>query len=165
MSVFHPSAAVRCRCVQRAPPPRVRRVPAPVPLTHARRGEHLAMSKFRVTPNRRPAARGLVAAAAAAVIVATAVPGGASEAASGAPILGAGTAQAIKGSYIVVLRAGGPARLQSPGATVAKLSARYGGRVTHVYSATITGYAADMSERESSRLAVDTHVDYGDHIL
>jgi hypothetical protein len=118
------------------------------------------MSKFRVTPNRRPAARGLVAAAAAAIIVATAAPGGASEAASGAPILGAGTAQAIKGSYIVVLRAGGPARLQNPGATVAKLSARYGGRVTHVYNATIMGYAADMSESAATRLAADPHVAY-----
>jgi Subtilase family/Proprotein convertase P-domain/Peptidase inhibitor I9 len=127
------------------------------------------MGEFRATRNGRPAARGLIAAAAAAAIVAAAVPGGASAAStaastaasgsgSAASIRGAGTAAAIDGSYIVVFRGGGAARPQSTQATASRLSARYGGRITQVYTATIQGYAADMSERAALQVTTDPQV-------
>jgi subtilisin family serine protease len=78
-----------------------------------------------------------------------------------ATILGAGSASAVPGSYIVVLKdtaaAGGAGKAAR---SAAALRSRYGGTVTHVYSATITGYAVEMSERAARRLAADARVAY-----
>ena len=74
--------------------------------------------------------------------------------ASAAPqgeIRGAGSPDAIRGSYVVVLR-------ERIGA--AALAARYGGAVEHVYSAALTGFAAALSEPAARRLAADPRVAY-----
>jgi subtilisin family serine protease len=71
-------------------------------------------------------------------------------------ILGAGASEAIDGSYIVVLK-------DTPTATAsaaATLSARYRAAVEHVYSATIKGFAASLSERDARHLAADPAVAY-----
>ena len=104
------------------------------------------MGDFGVV-RRRWAGIGLTAAAVAAAGVGVAVP-----ASAGTGILGAGTPGAIPGSYIVVLRDGPVA--------ASTLAARYGGKVEHVYSSALKGYAAAMSERDARRAAADPAVRY-----
>ncbi|WP_018347475.1 S8 family peptidase [Longispora albida] len=71
-------------------------------------------------------------------------------------ILGATSAGAVPGSYIVVLKNDGTsAAEQAKG-----LSARHGGKVAQVYSTAIKGYAAQMSERDAKRVAGDPSVAY-----
>jgi subtilisin family serine protease len=106
------------------------------------------MGDFGVV-RRRWAGIGLTAVAVAAAGMGVAVPASAGT----AGIAGAGAPDAVPGSYIVVLRDGQAA---APSA----LAARYGGKVEHVYSATITGYAATMSERDARRAAADPAVRY-----
>src|SRR5215213_9634126 len=105
------------------------------------------MGDFGVV-RRRWAGIGLAAVAVAAGGVGIAVPASAGT----ADIVGAGTPGAVPGSYIVVLRDGPVA--------ATTLAARYGGKVEHVYSAAIKGYAAAMSERDARRAAADPAVKY-----
>src|SRR5687768_9672210 len=66
---------------------------------------------------------------------------------------GAG-AQAIEGSYIVVLKDG--ARTSA-----SALASRYQGSVKHTYSAALHGFSVTgMSERQARRLAADADVDF-----
>ncbi|SDD47515.1 S8 family peptidase [Actinokineospora iranica] len=67
-------------------------------------------------------------------------------------VLGAGQADVIKDSYIVVLA--------RPGVDASSLTARHGGRVEHRYTAALNGYAAIMTERQAKRLAADPAVAY-----
>jgi subtilisin family serine protease len=66
-------------------------------------------------------------------------------------VLGAGSAAAIGGSYIVVLR---------PGAVSHRLVERYGGQVVADYRATVRGFHARMSGTQARRLAADPAVRY-----
>ncbi|HZM78881.1 MAG TPA: S8 family serine peptidase [Candidatus Limnocylindrales bacterium] len=64
-------------------------------------------------------------------------------------ILGAGGAQAVAGSYIVVLKSGGP-----------QIAAKYGGQVGHVYAKALKGFEVSMPEASARRLAADPSVAY-----
>ncbi|MFC8825139.1 S8 family peptidase [Streptomyces sp. NPDC057137] len=71
-------------------------------------------------------------------------------------VIGAGAADAVKDSYIVILsESSGP---KSASAAGRRLIARHGGEVTRTYRAAINGYAAHLSETEAKRLAADPAV-------
>jgi subtilisin family serine protease len=89
----------------------------------------------------------LTFAAAAAVAVAVAVPTVA-EGAEGT-VLGAGAANAVPGSYIVVFKDG----IEGSG-----VAAKYGAAVRTTYSAALHGFAATMSDRAARRMAADPAV-------
>ncbi|GIE75644.1 hypothetical protein Aph02nite_15940 [Actinoplanes philippinensis] len=92
-------------------------------------------------------AAGLFALATA--VVATGTP------AAAAPVTGqirlAGTADAIPGSYIVVLKSG---------AQEAGLTRAYGGAVKRSFGKALNGYEATLTEAQAKRLAADRKVDY-----
>jgi subtilisin family serine protease len=111
------------------------------------------MDDIRVTRRFRRAGPVLAAMALFAASAAAMPPAVAGEAA----IVGAGTAQAIEGSYVAVLKSAGTVQTQ---AAVSTLSARYHATVDHIYSATIRGFAASMSERDARRLAADPAIAY-----
>src|SRR3954469_7487143 len=67
-------------------------------------------------------------------------------------IRGAASANAVPNSYIVVFKDGATAP--------STMAAQYGGKVEHVYSAALHGYAAAMSERDAKRVAADRRVKY-----
>jgi len=68
----------------------------------------------------------------------------------------AGTAQALPGSYIVVLK--GTAGAETTAA--AALAADYGGTVSFVYRAALNGFAVQADARQARRMAADPRVDY-----
>jgi subtilisin family serine protease len=92
----------------------------------------------------------LVGAAAAAIAV-FAPPVAAVAAPATGTVLGSGSAGAIGGSYIVVLR---------PGATGGGLMQRYGGEVTENYQTAVRGFSATMTAQQARRLAADPAVRY-----
>jgi subtilisin family serine protease len=102
--------------------------------------------------------RGLKLLAATAVAV-TAGAMAAGSPASAAPaegeILGAGTADAIAGSYVVALKGGA-----MTASSAQSLAGKYGGSVKYAYTNTLRGFAANMSEAQAKRLAADPAVDY-----
>jgi subtilisin family serine protease len=114
-------------------------------------------------PRRRALRTLAVAAAAAALTAAAATP---ALAAPTGQIRYAGTAGAIGGSYLVVLKgdAVGAANSLAARAAVpdraATLAHRYGGTVREVWSAALTGYSARMSDGQARRLAADPAVAY-----
>ncbi len=114
------------------------------------------MGVTRASWNRRLAGLGLAAAAAMAIATVTALP-----AAAQGEILGAGSPDAIAGSYIVVYRDG------VVGTTAAAVEARTSGlaakhqaKVERTYSSALRGFAAAMSEAQAKRLAADPVVAY-----
>ncbi|HEX6353959.1 MAG TPA: S8 family serine peptidase [Actinophytocola sp.] len=98
---------------------------------------------------RRLLAAGATTAAAVGLAVVTAAP------ASAAPegqILGADSANAVDGSYIVAYKDGAAAEAASTAASL-------GSKVTHKYSAVLNGgFAASMSEQQAKELAADPDV-------
>ncbi|MEV5961370.1 S8 family peptidase [Kribbella sp. NPDC051952] len=109
---------------------------------------------------RRPrAVLGAVAASALAVtgIVATAAGSDASEPAT-VSIRGAGSSNAIPGSYIVVL-SGTRSQAQTR-ATNATLASSYDVKVRDQYDASIKGFSASMNEDQAKKLAGDSRVAY-----
>ncbi|MGH3762905.1 S8 family peptidase [Actinophytocola sp.] len=103
---------------------------------------------------RRTVARlgGLGAVAAVAVslaVVATAPAGAADE----GQVLGADSATAIEGSYIVKFKDGAAAR-------AADTAAQYDGTVTRTFTAAMQGFSAQMSEQDAKRLAADPAVEF-----
>jgi subtilisin family serine protease len=98
----------------------------------------------------RRAVLALVTAVSVGAAVGTATPAWAAE----GVIRGAGSADAVPGSYIVVLK--DTARSLS----AASLTGRYGGTASHVYTSALHGYAATMSERQARRVAADPAVAY-----
>ncbi|MGW5668311.1 S8 family serine peptidase [Micromonospora sp. NPDC003776] len=117
-----------------------------------------------VSVPRRRALRALAVTAAAAALTAAA-----STPALAAPtgqIRYAGAADAISGSYLVVLRTDAVGAANSLAARravpdrAAGLAARYGGTVGTVWSAALTGYNAKMSPAQARRLAADPSVAY-----
>ena len=100
---------------------------------------------------------------AAAAMIATTVGAATPAAAAQGNILGLGTANVVKDSYLVVLKESGTIqqnRAVSVGATVNSLVSRYGGNVTFTYHAALTGFSATMSEQQARRLAADPNVAY-----
>jgi subtilisin family serine protease len=93
----------------------------------------------------RVGALGFAAAAAIAVAVA-------SPAVAEGQVLGAGAANAIPGSYLVVFK-DGVSTMSSE-----SMAAKYGGQVKSVWSDALHGYSATMSERQAKRVAADPAV-------
>jgi subtilisin family serine protease len=83
---------------------------------------------------------------------ARAVPGARAE----GHIIGAGSPDAVKDSYIVMLTSG--SGLKAASSTGRNLVKEYGGEVTRTYRSALNGYAAHMSEPEAERLAGDPAV-------
>nr|WP_233625027.1 S8 family peptidase [Actinoplanes sp. ATCC 53533] len=69
----------------------------------------------------------------------------------------AGSATAVPGSYIVVLKDGTAATVRD---RAAGLADKYDGAVNEVYSKVVRGFATTMSERAAQRLAADPAVAY-----
>ncbi|MCI4064922.1 S8 family peptidase [Micromonospora sp. R77] len=116
-----------------------------------------------VSVPRRRVLRALAVTAAAAALTAAATP---AVAAPTGQIRYAGTAGAISGSYLVVLKGDAVGAANSLAARTAvpdraaTLSKRYGGTVGAVWSAALTGYSAKMSVGQARRLAADPSVAY-----
>jgi subtilisin family serine protease len=110
------------------------------------------MGYVRASWIRRLAGVGLTAVAALATVSATALP-----AAADGQILGAGRPDAIKDSYLVVLKDSASPRAAAP-ATAQALVGQYGGKVNAVWQDALNGFAATMSERQARRLAADPRV-------
>jgi subtilisin family serine protease len=99
---------------------------------------------------RRLVAAGFASAAAVGLAVVATAP------ASAAPegqILGADSATAVEGSYIVVYKDSAKAEATSTAASL-------GSKVTHRYSKALTGFAASMSEQQAKQLAADPDVSF-----
>ncbi len=95
---------------------------------------------------RRPLAAVGLAAVATIAAVATSAPAMATE----GTVVGAGGADAVKDSYIVVLK--------DTASPVDALAAKLGGVVHQKYSAALKGYSATMSESQAKRIAADPSV-------
>lgn len=106
----------------------------------------------------RPVTAALTTALAAAVAWAAALPAQATSPASEhlarGTVVGAGSPDAVKDSYIVTLRPGIGPRSADGRALVA----RYGGTVQHVYTAALRGYAVRLPADAARRLAADPAV-------
>jgi subtilisin family serine protease len=87
-------------------------------------------------------------AGSAAVAVAVAVP-----AIAEGEVVGAGAANAIPGSYIVVFKDNVGVAAQADG-----MANRYGGKVNATWSDALNGYSATMTERQAKRVAADPAV-------
>ncbi|GIG62895.1 hypothetical protein Lfu02_72670 [Longispora fulva] len=104
------------------------------------------------TSNARRRLSGVVLLSAAVAAWSAFTGGTATAAAPVGVVLGADSATAVPGSYIIVLK---------NGATLdGGLAARYGGTVTHTYTSALRGYSAEMSESQAARLAADPAVSY-----
>ena len=104
---------------------------------------------------RKKVALGISAAVAAAAIgTVTALP--ASAAPAEGKILGASSAQAIDGSYIVTLKESAAKAASADGKSVVK---EHNGKVTRTFSHALNGYAASMSAQDAKELAADPAVD------
>jgi subtilisin family serine protease len=101
------------------------------------------------------------AAGAAITLLLTAQGSAAAEsAASTGVIVHAGVSDAVKDSYIVVLKRGS-VTAQGVDAAVATLAARYGvASASYTYRSALPGFAASMSEKKASLLAGDPAVDF-----
>ncbi|MER7762946.1 S8 family serine peptidase [Streptomyces sp. NPDC097619] len=105
----------------------------------------------------KPAGRG----SAALLLVAALATGGAlaapvATAAGGeGTVLNAGAADAVPGSYIVMLKGASAKAAPQRGAA---LAARYQGKLGHTYSAALQGYSMKLSEHQARRLAADPSV-------
>ncbi len=96
---------------------------------------------------RRLAGLGLATAAAVGLAVASTATASAAE----GTILGADSATAIDGSYIVMFK---------DGVAAAGTAERYGAKVEQTYSAALNGFAGSMSEAAAKRLAADPAVEF-----
>ena len=105
------------------------------------------MSRSRAASMRRLVAGSAVAAAAVGLAVGAATPVAAEPEVS---ILGADSATAVEGSYIVVYK---------DGTAASSVAATLGGQVTHLYQA-LNGFAASMSEQQAEEIAADPNVSF-----
>ncbi|MFI7541280.1 S8 family serine peptidase [Actinoplanes sp. NPDC049599] len=112
---------------------------------------------------RRRAARlvltaGIATAAAVTGVAGTALAGTPTALPTGS-IRAAGAADAIAGSYIVVLKPGSAAAARVTSASQ-ELVRRYGGRVRTNYLSAVRGFQANMTATQARRLAANPAVDY-----
>ncbi|WP_164234476.1 S8 family peptidase [Microbacterium hydrocarbonoxydans] len=116
---------------------------------------------FEKTPWRRAASRG--AATAAALLTCTAIVltpsfAGADTDTGDPEIIGASSANAIPGEYIVVLKP--PAEIGIAEDVVAALTDQVGGDVISTFDSALNGYSAVLSEEEAQQIAADERVEY-----
>jgi subtilisin family serine protease len=104
---------------------------------------------------RRIAGLGTAAVAAVGLAVIGAAPASAAE----GQVLYAGSADAIKGSYVVVFK-DSTMSAQSVGDQVASKAAQYGSKVDFTYKSALRGFAGTMSEQAARQLAADPSVAY-----
>ncbi|WP_320069852.1 S8 family peptidase [Micromonospora sp. RTGN7] len=111
--------------------------------------------------------RGRLALTLATALSAALLPGGPATAGTTAEgtIRHAGAADAVPGSYLVMLRQAPVRASLGAGAATAevtraadRLRARYGGTVGHVYGSAVTGFEVRLTERAARRLAADPAV-------
>jgi subtilisin family serine protease len=102
----------------------------------------------------RVAGLGFAATAAIAAAIGTAAPATAAE----GSVLYAGTAGAIKDSYVVVFK--DSMSTQSVRSQAQSMTSTYGGTATYTYQAALKGYNATMSEAQAKRVAADPTVAY-----
>jgi len=114
------------------------------------------MSRSLAIPKRRLLGASLAAATAAVLSVSFGAT--VAQAAEG-QVLYAGSANAIKDSYVVVFK-DSAVSAQSVGQQVASKAAKYGGKVSYTYSSALRGFAATMSEQAARKLAADPSVAY-----
>lgn len=110
------------------------------------------------TTKRRIAASLASTAAVAAVVGALAVPPAQAAAPPGrtGTVLGANSAEAVPGSYLVTLKADAGFRANT--ARGKNLVSEYGGTVKRTFSSALNGYAAALTAAEARRLAADPGV-------
>ncbi|MGQ0842079.1 S8 family peptidase, partial [Actinokineospora sp.] len=113
------------------------------------------MGDVRVTRTRRLAGLGLAVAAATAFAVAAAIPAVAAE----GQILTVSGAEAVKDSYIVVIKDSASPRSASA-QTARSLTGRHGGLVKAAWRHALNGFAAQLSVEQARRLAADPAVAY-----
>ncbi|MFH8572154.1 S8 family peptidase [Streptomyces sp. NPDC017993] len=112
----------------------------------------------RSTPKRSAQLRiaaALTATTAAAALGALSFPAHAAPAEG--TVVGAGAADAVRGSYLVTLKR--DAGFTSASAHGRSVISEYGGTVRHTYTAALNGYAATLSAAQARRLAADPAVD------
>ncbi|MFI8853332.1 S8 family peptidase [Streptomyces sp. NPDC053499] len=109
---------------------------------------------------RKKAALGISAAVAAAAIgTVTALPANASpEAPAQGTVVGAHSAKAVKGSYIVTMKKSAVST-KSSAAKGKSVIADHGGKVRKTFTKALNGYSAKMSASEAKELAADPAVD------
>ncbi|WP_019358677.1 S8 family peptidase [Streptomyces sp. AA1529] len=109
---------------------------------------------------RRKVALGISAAvAAAAVGTVTALPANASpEAPAHGTVLGAHSAQAVEGSYIVTMKKSAVST-KAAAAKGRSVISEHGGKVRRTFTRALNGYSAKMSASEAAELAADPAVD------
>jgi subtilisin family serine protease len=69
-------------------------------------------------------------------------------------VLGADSATAVAGSYLITLKAG----TQAGQSSADEVTRRYGGTVTRVFGHAVEGWAAKLTARQAARLAADSRV-------
>ncbi|MEU8417608.1 MULTISPECIES: S8 family peptidase [Amycolatopsis] len=92
---------------------------------------------------------------AAAVAVLTALGGTTVASAAEGSIVNAGSAKAIKDSYIVVLKDG-----SSVEATAKSVTQRHGGTVEKTFASSVRGFSGALTEKQAKRVAADPAVAY-----
>ncbi|GAB2778493.1 S8 family peptidase [Streptomyces daliensis] len=101
-----------------------------------------------------------VAVGIAAAVAAAAVGAGAALPANAAPVegtvVGANSAKAVKGSYIVTMKKSAVKASSAEGKSVVK---EHGGKVDRTFTHALNGYSASMSADEAKQLAADPAVD------
>jgi subtilisin family serine protease len=107
------------------------------------------MGRSHAVSMRRLMSAGFATAAAVGLAVVGITPASAAE----GQILGAGTANSIDGSYIVVYKDSAAAEAKSTAASL-------GSRVDYRYDAVFSGFAASMTEQQAKQLAADPDVAY-----
>ena len=117
---------------------------------------------FTDTPRRRVAPRGLAATAVVLTCLTLALTpsfAGATTASPDAPeIVGAGSAAAVEGEYLVVLKP--QAGIGAADDIASALSDAVGGEVLDVFNTVIDGYSAKLSEDQALAIAADARVDH-----
>ncbi|MEU7559803.1 S8 family peptidase [Streptomyces eurythermus] len=112
----------------------------------------MALKRMRV-------AVGISAAVAAAAIgTATALPANATPTEAEGKVIGANSADVIKGSYIVTMKKSA-VNVKTDRAKGKSVIADHGGKVQQTYTAVLNGYSAAMSAQEARELAADPAVD------
>ncbi|HEY0448512.1 S8 family peptidase [Actinophytocola sp.] len=113
------------------------------------------MGESRVISKRRILGASL--AAASAVVMSVSL-GSTAQAAEG-QVLYANSADAIKGSYVVVFK-DSAVSAQGVGAQVSSTAAKYGSKVAYTYKSALRGFAGTMSDQAARQLAADPSVAY-----
>ncbi|HEX6967428.1 MAG TPA: S8 family peptidase [Micromonosporaceae bacterium] len=109
------------------------------------------MHNRQASPLRRARNAAAIAITAALAATLTAAPAHAAE----GTILGADSAHRVAGSFIVVLKPAASVESVARG-----LTNRHGGKIKHIYTSALRGFAIEADERSARRLAADSAVAY-----